>query len=312
MQSGITASQELHTAFKTFVSTESQRGLLCTITGETLTPSAILEPSTSSFDNDLDLLAPHLQDKAALYIILRRYPSNDPAPFVAITYVPDSAPVRQKMLFASTRLTLEELTKEGFAKHDKHVKLAAPLTEEEQSLGEVKRKEAEEGRGMNERKSHVSSGISMPATPEALEALKGLNQDGAHNLVQIKMNIAKETMELASKTQTSISEISSTISATEPRFSFYRYTHDHNGSTSSPILFIYTCPSGSKIKERMIYASSSRSAQQLAESEAGLTIEKRLEAGSPEDISQESIDSDLHPKTEVKKTFARPKRPGRA
>ncbi|KAM0125154.1 hypothetical protein ACHAP3_009901 [Botrytis cinerea] len=330
MQSGITASQELHTAFKTFVSTESQRGLLCTITGETLTPSAILEPSTSSFDNDLDLLAPHLQDKAALYIILRRYPSNDPAPFVAITYVPDSAPVRQKMLFASTRLTLvrelgierfretifatmkEELTKEGFAKHDKHVKLAAPLTEEEQSLGEVKRKEAEEGRGMNERKSHVSSGISMPATPEALEALKGLNQDGAHNLVQIKMNIAKETMELASKTQTSISEISSTISATEPRFSFYRYTHDHNGSTSSPIVFIYTCPSGSKIKERMIYASSSRSAQQLAESEAGLTIEKRLEAGSPEDISQESIDSDLHPKTEVKKTFARPKRPGRA
>lgn len=61
----------------------------------------------------------------------------------------------------------------------------------------------------------------------------------------------------------------------------------------------------------MIYASSSRSAQQLAESEAGLVIEKRLEAGSPEDISQESIDSDLHPKTEVKKAFARPKRPGR-
>lgn len=61
----------------------------------------------------------------------------------------------------------------------------------------------------------------------------------------------------------------------------------------------------------MIYASSSRSAQQLAESEAGLAIEKRLEAGSPEDISQESIDSDLHPKVEVKKSFARPKRPGR-
>lgn len=107
------------------------------------------------------------------------------------------------MLFASTRLTLvrelgierfretifatmkEELTAEGFAKHDKHVKLAAPLTEEEQSLGEVKRKEAEEGRGMNERKSHVSTGISMPAAPDVLEALKALNQDGAHNLVQI-------------------------------------------------------------------------------------------------------------------------------
>lgn len=107
------------------------------------------------------------------------------------------------MLFASTRLTLvrelgierfretifattkEELTKEGFVKHDKHVKLEAPLTEEEQSLGEVKRKEAEEGRGMNERKSHVSAGVSMPATSDAIDALKALSEDGEHNLVQL-------------------------------------------------------------------------------------------------------------------------------
>jgi twinfilin-like protein len=107
------------------------------------------------------------------------------------------------MLFASTRLTLvrelgierfretifattkEELTPAGFEKHDKHVKLDAPLTEEEQTLGEVKRKEAEEGRGMNERKSHVSSGVSMPVSAEALEALKALGSDGGDSLVQL-------------------------------------------------------------------------------------------------------------------------------
>jgi twinfilin-like protein len=107
------------------------------------------------------------------------------------------------MLFASTRLTLvrelgierfretifattkEELTGAGFEKHDKHVKLEAPLTEEEQSLGDVKRKEAEEGRGMNERKSHVSSGVSMPVSEEALEALKGLANEGGDNLIQL-------------------------------------------------------------------------------------------------------------------------------
>ena len=108
------------------------------------------------------------------------------------------------MLFASTRLTLvrelgierfretiftttkEELTKEGFEKHDKHVKLDAPLTEEEQSLGDVKRKEAEEGRGMNARKSHVSSGgVSMPISDEALKALEGLSGDSGDNLVQL-------------------------------------------------------------------------------------------------------------------------------
>jgi len=198
-----TASQDLHTAFQTLVSSPSQFGLLCTITKESLTPLTVLEPSTSSFINNLSLLTPHLDPKVALYIILRRYPSTETAPFIAITYVPDSAPVRQKMLFASTRLTLvrelgierfretifattkEELTKEGFEKHDKHVKLEAPLTEEEQSLGEVKRKEAEEGRGMNERKSHVSSGVSMPVSAEALDALKALATEGDENLVQL-------------------------------------------------------------------------------------------------------------------------------
>jgi twinfilin-like protein len=196
------ASQELQSAFKVLVSSEDQRGLLCTITKETLTPLTSLGPATSSFADDLSLLTPHLQPKEALYIILRRYDINENAPFVAVTYVPDSAPVRQKMLFASTRLTLvrelgierfretifattkEELTPQGFEKHDKHVTLEAPLTEEEQTLGEVKRKEAEEGRGMSERKSHVSSGVSMPISDDALQALKSLASAG-DNLVQL-------------------------------------------------------------------------------------------------------------------------------
>ncbi|RFU26675.1 hypothetical protein B7463_g9668, partial [Scytalidium lignicola] len=331
MQSGISASKELQSAFQTLVSDTTQFGLLCTIKSENLEPLTTLSPATGSFDHDISLLAPHLQPNAALYIILRRYPATDVAPFVAVTYVPDAARVREKMLFASTRLTLvrelgierfretifattaEELTKEGFQEHDKHTELEAPLTEEEQVLGDVKRKEAEEGRGMAERRSHVSSGVKMPVSDDALAALKKLGEEGqaGSNLVQLKINTAAETMELASVTSTEISSLSSTISSTEPRYSFYRYTHTHQGTTSSPILFIYTCPSGSKIRERMLYAASSRSAAQIGEEEAGLKLEKRIEAGSPEDISQESIESDLHPKVETKKAFDRPKKPGR-
>lgn len=108
------------------------------------------------------------------------------------------------MLFASTRLTLvrelgierfretifatekAELTSDGFKKHDQHVKLEAPLTEEEQSLGAVKKAEAEEGRGMSVKKSHVSAGMSMPVSEGALEALKSLVESAAEkNLVQL-------------------------------------------------------------------------------------------------------------------------------
>ena len=88
----------------------------------------------------------------------------------------------RETIFATTK---EELTKEGFEKHDRHKGSDAPLTEEEMSLGEVKRKEAEEGRGMAERKSHVSSGVSMPVSEDALEALRGLLRDGGDNLVQL-------------------------------------------------------------------------------------------------------------------------------
>lgn len=61
----------------------------------------------------------------------------------------------------------------------------------------------------------------------------------------------------------------------------------------------------------MLYASSSRSAVQIAETEASLTIAKRIEASDPGDLTEESIQGDLHPKVETKKAFERPRRPGR-
>ena len=96
--------------------------------------------SSSNFSNDLEELATYLKDDEAAYVILRRYADASDG-FVAVTYVPNTANVRQKMLFASTRLTLvrelgaerfretllatskDELTADGFRRHDKHVEL---------------------------------------------------------------------------------------------------------------------------------------------------------------------------------------------
>ena len=61
----------------------------------------------------------------------------------------------------------------------------------------------------------------------------------------------------------------------------------------------------------MLYAASRRSVVQVATEQAGLKVEKRVEAGGPEDISEDSVLEDLHPRVEVKKAFERPKRPGR-
>lgn len=198
-----TASQELHAAFQSLVSNTLQRGLFVTISKEQLVPGPAITSESGDFANDLHLLTPHLKDNEAVYIILRRY-SDAADGFVAVTYVPDAAPVRQKMLISSTSLTLvrelgierfrekifattkAELTAEGFRKHDQHVKLAAPLTEEEESLGAVKKAEAEEGRGMSIKKAHVSDRLTMSISDNAVDALKGLpGSEGGNNLVQL-------------------------------------------------------------------------------------------------------------------------------
>lgn len=185
------------------MSDSSRFALLATIANEQLVPGELIPSSSEDFLDNLSALSSYIQPKEALYLLLRRSPT--PTGFVAVTYVPNAAPVRQKMLFASTRLTLvrelgterfgeqlfvteaQELTKEGWQKHEQHAALAPPLTEEETVLGEVKRKEQEEGTGTGARKNHIggSGSLKMNVTDEALEALKAVRSDPGDNLVQL-------------------------------------------------------------------------------------------------------------------------------
>lgn len=66
------------------------------------------------------------------------------------------------------------------------------------------------------------------------------------------------------------------IDTREPRYSFFRYEHEYAGEALTPIVFIYTCPTLSKIKERMLYASSRAGVLAMAVETAGLTIAKKV------------------------------------
>ncbi|OLN87458.1 Twinfilin [Colletotrichum chlorophyti] len=332
MQSGISASQELVSQFNTLLSTDDHFGLIITIDSETLQPVQFLPKASpsASFDDNLASLQPHLKPNEALYVILRRY---DTAPrLIAVTYIPDNTKVRQKMLFASTRLTLvrklgsehfreslfvttpEELSAQGFAKHDAHTELEAPLTEEERSLGAVKQAEQEASTGTGTREIHLSKTLAMPIDEDALASLKELAGDRV--LVMLKINPEKESVELvpSNESPASISELTQIISPSEPRFTFYRFKHTHNGTESSPLLFIYTCPvtPGNKaIKNRMLYPLMKRAVLDVAFSEAGLTLDKKLEVEEPSEVTEESVLAELHPKVTARQGFSRPKRPGR-
>ena len=93
-----------------------------------------------------------------------------------------------------------------------------------------------------------------------------------------KIDIIQETIELASRESTDANSLSTQISDSEPRYSFFRYNHTLQESEQSPIVFIYSCPSTSKIKERMMYAASKSMFLNAVESEIGLTVTKRVQS----------------------------------
>ena len=314
MQSGITVSKELQHAFNELLSNPSQRGIIAIISSEALTPQHTLPSKSTDFFSDLPALTPLLSTTAAAYIILRRY-QNAPDGYVAVTYIPDAAPVRQKMLFASTRLTLvrelgterfreslfvtelRELEKEGWEKHDAHGALSAPLTEEEENLKGIKEAEAEAKGGTEGRRLETGGKLSIAASTQAREALGFFSAGEGGNLLQLvclrsgccgfvekfhayinaqNINVKEETIELVGSSDTDADGLASAISDTEPRYSFFRYPHQVEGSKQSPIVFIYTCPSGSKIKERMVYASTKQHFLAAISSDIGVEIAKKV------------------------------------
>lgn len=197
------ASQELHTAFNALVSSTTNLALLAKITNETLVPhETIPSPSSPpSFPSDLTALAPHLPPTTALYVLLKT--SSEPNGYIAVTYVPDAAPVRQKMLFAATRLTLvrelgverfretlfvttaEELSPRGWERHQAHGQLAAPLTEEERSLEGIREAEARESAGTGRRAIGGEARKGLNVGEGVLDALQRLESGADGTMLQI-------------------------------------------------------------------------------------------------------------------------------
>lgn len=229
------------------------------------------------------------------------------------------------MLFASTRLTLvrelggehfsesvfcteaDELTEKGWEKHVKHTESENPLTAEEQSLQDIKDAEALESRGTRGQGLAQGGTLAIRADEEIGSALQSLGEGTGGNLVQLRTDAGSETLQLVSHSSASLASLSGVIDAKEPRFSFYRHD-DAEGS----IVFISTCPSGSKIKERMLYAAGRSNVIALAQREGGLKIAKKIEATNPDEVTEQVImDEFKTEEKEEKKSFSKPKRPGR-
>lgn len=114
-----------------------------------------------------------------------------------ISFVPDKAHVRAKMLYASSANTiqrelggserfpitlfwteLDEVSPAGWHSYEKHIQASNPLTQEELSLQDVIDKETDQMQGTQGKKSHVhgATGLPLPCEVTVLGALRELSQ----------------------------------------------------------------------------------------------------------------------------------------
>lgn len=351
-QSGITISSQLNDAYKN-LSTNSALIIKISSDSTELIPDQIITGSdnTTSTTKDITILEPIFEKLTnqisqefphPSYIVIS-YNSNQ----YFISFIPDIAPIKQKMLYASTKNSLitslggnklikkfawtelDELTLNYFLKSidddqgtnikkEKEEELNSLLTEDEITLQKLnnlslysttnhhhhgfkkKLPSMTNDDGSTTGSGNADQDILYKFTPELTEQLQSIiensspessnDNDNKKSLISFNIDTTKELLTLKSiDTQIEINQLIDTLnnhtsSRISPQYILYNYQ-------IGKLAFIYSCPSGSSVKDRMIYASFKNSLinhlNQLIKStniDDDIIIDKNIEVGDLDEI----------------------------
>lgn len=327
-QTGITASEDLLSFFGT-CRNGSVRVFRITIEEEALQIGEFHEPK-GTWEDDYDLMVlPLLIEKQPCYILYRLdSEAHGGYEWLLLCWSPDDSPIREKMLYASTKATLrkefgatqisdelfgtveEDVNFEGLQRHRKSATAPVPLTLREEEMKEIKKLEVGVDIGVDT-KHQTMAGVAFPIMENAIASIKRF-ANGEIQYMQMKIDTSAEEIQLESEAASvSLDELPSNIPETSARYHLYRYDHNYEGDFFHSVLFIYsmpgyTCP----IKERMLYSSSKNPVIDLLENSINIEITKKLEIGEGAELTEEYLLDEIHPKRNLHRPkFAKPKGP---
>ncbi|GAV48438.1 hypothetical protein ZYGR_0I07350 [Zygosaccharomyces rouxii] len=266
-----------------------------------------------------------------LYVFIKDLQKN-PNQYVFVSYVPDSSPVRLKMLYASTKNTLvrqiggnsigkqtlltdptdfQDVLKSNDVDSQQG---AAVLTESERAEIEISQQQQRMKLGNRKLVSQTDGAPTslMFDVKSGDSTISELLQ--SFNVIYCKIDLDTEQIQVMDKSNIS-GPNQLQILPEHPSYTLYR-----NGSLD---YFIYSCPSGSKVKERMVYASNRLGFINHLKDQDKLEFARIIEIGDPEDlelslISNSSQEQQKQEEAEEaaarassSRKFNKPKGPGR-
>ncbi|KAH6564017.1 hypothetical protein BASA62_008208 [Batrachochytrium salamandrivorans] len=308
------------------------RAIRSSIVDESIVVTGTLD-TKGTWEQDFTALTPWLDESTPCYILYRmdtRVAATGIHEWAFLQYVPDTAKVRDKMMYAATKSTLtkelgdakftdtvyattkDDLSIEGYHRHVKHTQAETPLTEREieASLARV----AEVCRAMPPWVALLAHqmllGIAFLFTPETVQAFEDLKR-GKITFITLTVDAETETTRVHTTGSLDVSEIVSKVDASSPYFIFVAV------SSGSDYAFAYVSPPECKIRDRMLFAASRSYVLGEAETSLEVSISKKFEVDSVDEFVVE-LSENLDPSINgvsisavAKPAFSKPARPGR-
>jgi twinfilin-like protein len=282
-------------------------------------------PLGPSIEKDFETFAEELKPKTPCYIIFRVDSTNITGfEWALLSYVPDGSTVRDRMLYASSRDTVKRQLGLSYFAHDIHgttkeeFTYAAFLDHKNRKLGNDQPLTATEIQTRAEKFLEIDHGhtreyvhsVKFPMATAAVDKLRLLNS-GSISYVQLAVDPSKETIELdQTDASGSLENARNLLSTKEPRFGLFRFSHQRDGNTLSPIVFVYSSSDNAPIKLKMLYSTVKAVANESAEN-VGLKIDKKIEISEPSEFTEQLLLDTLYPPVAVKTSFSKPQAPGR-
>lgn len=283
------------------------------------------------WEKDFDkLIQPEIEQDVPCYLLYRLDIKTAEGAFawMLISWIPDIASIRQKMIYASTKSILkmefggsylkeeyhatspEEISFVGYQKNKLSMAAPTPLTQREEEINELRRSEVKTDVGVDTRHQTLS-GINCPISDAAAQAIRDLMR-GSYNYLQFNIDLDKEEIHITKADNITVDKLKLQVPSDHARFHIYLFKHSYDGDWQESFVFVYSMPGyNCSVKERMMYSSSKAPFLDTIQ-KLGLEITKKLEIDDASELAEENLIEEIHPKKMLHKTqFAKPAPPSK-
>ncbi|CAG0890490.1 unnamed protein product [Darwinula stevensoni] len=286
--------------------------------------------TAGNWEDDYDrCILPFVKDKQPCYILYRLDRSgNSGYEWLLVSWSPDDSPIREKMLYASTKATLkksfgsgqikeelfgstkDDVSLQGYWQHKQNEQAPAPLSASEQELADLKKTEGHSDIGVDTKHQSLT-GVSLPMSPNARQRLRAF-RDCSLDYVQLSIDLQEEMVNAENvRNASTVSAMVQEVPQDHARFHLFRFRHTYEGDYLESPVFIYSMPGYTcSIRERMLYSSCKARVLESIEKEFGIPVIKKLEVSEVGELTEEFLFEEIHPCRNLHRpAFAKPRGP---